>query len=145
MGDNFDLTFPRQTPDTMVFLPSTYLPPSIANIDLMQISIAFWIKADVRYNQATVFTYRTLGKHSEMVEISYNDDKVYVLVQNDVLESPANILDQQWHFIGMSWGRYDEEFSSYFDGKRTGHMRISFEGKNPKFNMSFVKLYVFLK
>lgn len=124
LGDNFDLIFPKQTSNTMV-----YIPPSPAIMNLMQISIAFWIKPDIRYKQATVFTYRADGKQDEMVEISFTEKTFRVVVQKDVLESLVKILDGQWHFIGMSWGKYDNDFSIYFDGKLVGQQPIPLAGE----------------
>lgn len=94
----------------------------------MQISIAFWIKADERYKQATVFTYRSQGKRNDMVEISFTKNKFRVLVQTDMLESNANITDGQWHFIGVSWNKYATDFSIFFDGKLARRSKIAYLG-----------------
>lgn len=93
--------------------------------------MALWVKPDVRFKRGTILTYRSPGNKSEMMEISFNETYFRVLVQNDVLESMAKITDGKWHIIGVSWSRFDKDFSIYYDGKRVGARKIpnQFNGK----------------
>ncbi len=86
-------------------------------------TIEFWLRADdFTHDQIGILSYAYTDNYNELYVRAHSDGQLDVQINytgstlTDVLDS-ADILDNEWHYIALTWESDTGDFNAYLDGE----------------------------